>query len=250
MLYISEPQRSANTGWGSKDAISRWDHDKYEGPKDNRKSAYGSSDRIAGSQVDERGSKLRPDIQDGRFSAKANEEDRNSKQILKDHDRGGFEKQPERQGKEPNSREGRERKMNAKRSGRYDSEPNPKDDRDWRESEKRSRHDEDKSQKYPKEEKQGRGNEKWSGRYETEESQKEERSQRSEKYSRYDRDETEHNLKEDRDRGRSEKRSRYDVDVAEPNLKEDRPSEKRSRYSSSSHDKGKEDESPRRRVRR
>lgn len=235
MLYISELQRSANTGWGPKDVMSRWDHDKYEGPKDNKKPAY-ASDCIPGSRVDERGSKWRSDIKDeGRSSAKADDGDRKIKEISKDHDRRGFKKQPEWQ-VESNSREGQDRQMNEKWSRRHDSEPSSKEDRDRRESGKRLRYDEDKTQHYPKEEKHGRGNEKSFGIYETEKSKKEEWSRRrSEKYSRNDRDETEHNLKEDMDRGGSERRSRYDMDEAEPNLKVDRGrhrNEKLSKYSS------------------
>lgn len=251
VLYISELQRSANTGWGPKDVMSRWDHDKYEAPKDNKKPAY-ASDHILGSRVDGRGTKLRSDIKDeGWSSAKVDDGDRKNKEILKDHDRRGFKKQPEWQ-VEANSREGQDRQMNEKWSKRHDSDPSSKEDRDRRESGKRLRYDEDKTQQYPKEGKHGRGNEKSSGMYETEKSQKEEWSRRrSEKYSRNDRDETEHNPKEDMDRG-SERCSRYDMDDAEQNSKEDRGrqrSEKLSKYSSSHH-RGEEDESPRKRVRR
>ncbi|KAJ8644489.1 hypothetical protein MRB53_006237 [Persea americana] len=248
--FSHDEQRSANTGWGPKDVMSRWDHDKYEAPKDNKKPAY-ASDHILGSRVDERGSKLRSDIKDeGRSSAKVDDGDRKSKEILKDHDRRGFKKQPEWQ-VEANSREGQDRQMNEKWSKRHDSDPSSKEDRDRRESGKRLRYDEDKTQQYPKEGKHGRGNEKSSGMYETEKSQKEEWSRRrSEKYSRNERDETEHNPKEDMDRGGSERCSRYDMDDAEPNSKEDRGrqrSEKLSKYSSSHH-RGEEDESPRKRV--
>ncbi|XP_042492191.1 zinc finger CCCH domain-containing protein 25-like [Macadamia integrifolia] len=104
--FSHDEQRCANTGWGSKDTDSKWDHDKYDGPsKSHRRSRNIFEDRPPESAIQDKGSRFRLEDNDGISRAESDEmkrkgERRQREMNPRDQDRLAAEKQLEWKEKE------------------------------------------------------------------------------------------------------------------------------------------------------
>ncbi|KAJ4979855.1 hypothetical protein NE237_010635 [Protea cynaroides] len=147
--FSHDEQRCANTGWGSKDSESKWDHDKYNGPsKIHRRSKDISEDRLPEFVVQDKGSKFRLEDNDGISRLGGDERKRKSEQMRsemkpRDQDRLAVEKQSEWKEKERRHGEDRNRREMEKRSKHDESKSNPREvhDRRRREEKRSGKHE-------------------------------------------------------------------------------------------------------------
>ncbi|KAL5991478.1 hypothetical protein ACLOJK_012387 [Asimina triloba] len=216
--FSHNEQRSANTGWGDKDNVSRWGHDKYEGPSkrmsDNLATDPPSIGRVGeeSKSSDNDGFRSRKESKDGDRRSHL----KHSEPAPKDLSRK-VEKRWDKHEEEKHGKKNWDRQEIRKSSRRHEFEQAPKEDRDSQRTQKRSRYDETHDRPNRKDDKKNEkdrtnervvrdrgGNEKWSRYNEDEDMDK----RGSEKRSRHDEDEERLNRKEDRDKTGSQKRSR------------------------------------------
>lgn len=134
--FSHDEQRAANTGWGAEDKSSRWGHDKFDGPRSEKKS--GMQYHVPESKVEEgfrmgkknarhwegRGVDSSMDIEKYHLRGdERNNIDNNSREL----------KERPKNWQEGSHREDRGRHRSDKRSRRHDTEPSSRDDYDEKE---------------------------------------------------------------------------------------------------------------------